>query len=246
MDEHEDGEATEAIAVAKPGGPDEPGGDDASLLFILTAEHASLVSARSLVYNEAFTRAGAFLQALGMSFLGLSLLGAALGFGRELLGLAVIVLAFDVVIGTTTFVRVASTNAEDLVWMQAMNRIRRGYLEIAPRARRYITTGSYDDVNSVLQSYGFSGARSVVGDVAYGLSTSLGLVGLLLASTVGVLAALVVLLAEGPGALAVALGIVGVAIAVLVEFRWTFGAISRHQASLEVRYGAPKTEVKDA
>ena len=45
MDEHEDGEATEATAVAKPGGPDEPGGDDASLLFILTAEHASLVSA---------------------------------------------------------------------------------------------------------------------------------------------------------------------------------------------------------
>jgi hypothetical protein len=233
---------TEEGAPAQDG---EPSGDDASLLFVLTAEHASLVSARSLAYNEAFTRAGSFLQALGMSFVGLSLLGAALGFGRELLGLAAIVLAFDVVIGAVTFLRVAGTGAEDLQWMQAMNRIRRGYIEIAPRARRYLTSGTYDDVNSVLRSYGFTGSRSVGGDVAYGLSTSLGLVGLLLASTVGVLASLLVLLAGGPGAVAVAAGIVVGVVAMLVEVRWVLGAVGRHQASLEVRYGAPDGEADD-
>ena len=100
-------------------------------LQVLMAEHASLVSARSLAYNEAFTRAGMFLQALGMSFLGLSLLGAALGFSQDVLVIAMVVVAFDVLIGIATFRRVADTGREDLRAMQAMNRIRQGL-----RARR--------------------------------------------------------------------------------------------------------------
>ena len=130
-----------------------------AVLQVLMAEHASLVSSRSLVYNEAFTRAGMFLQALGMSFVGLSLLGAALGFTRDVLVIAVIVVAFDVLIGIATFRRVADTGREDLWAMQAMNRIRQGYVRVAPGSTPFLTAGTFDDVPSVMGSYGFEDSR---------------------------------------------------------------------------------------
>lgn len=55
------GETTEG-----PGSPEPPAArllDDPRVLQILTTEHWSLLSARSLAYNEAFTRAGMFLTA---------------------------------------------------------------------------------------------------------------------------------------------------------------------------------------
>ena len=169
--------------------------DDLAVLQVLMAEHASVVSARSLAYNEAFTRAGMFLQALGMSFVGLSLLGAALGFSQEVLFIAMIVVAFDVLIGIATFRRVADTGREDLMAMQAMNRIRQGYVRVAPGSTPFITAGTYDDVPSVMGSYGFDEASTstTIGNVAYGISTSLGLVGMVLAVVSGVLASLILL-----------------------------------------------------
>ena len=41
---------------------------DPRALQILTAEHASLQSARSLAYNESFTRGGMFLAFMSTSF----------------------------------------------------------------------------------------------------------------------------------------------------------------------------------
>ena len=158
-----------------PERPDTPDADpdiagDMATLQVLMAEHASLVSARSLAYNEAFTRAGMFLQALGMSFLGLSLLGAALGFSRDVLVIAMVVVAFDVLIGIATFRRVADTGREDLWAMQAMNRIRHGYVRVAPGSRPFISTGTFDDVPSVLRSYGFTepSTSTTVGDLGTG------------------------------------------------------------------------------
>ncbi len=174
--------------AAPPEPPVTPDADDPDIagdmatLQVLMAEHASLVSARSLAYNEAFTRAGMFLQALGMSFLGMSLLGAALGFSRDVLVIAMVVVAFDVLIGIATFRRVADTGREDLWAMQAMNRIRHGYVRVAPGSRPFITAGTFDDVPSVMRSYGFTepSTSTAVGDLVYGISTSLGLVGMVL------------------------------------------------------------------
>jgi hypothetical protein len=52
--------------------PDEPGA-----LQILISEHASLSSARSLAYNEAFTRGDMFLGFLSMSLVALALISQA-------------------------------------------------------------------------------------------------------------------------------------------------------------------------
>lgn len=214
---------------------------DMATLQVLMAEHASLVSARSLAYNEAFTRAGMFLQALGMSFLGMSLLGAALGFSRDVLVIAIVVVAFDVLIGIATFRRVADTGREDLWAMQAMNRIRHGYVRVAPGSRPFITAGTFDDVPSVLRSYGFTdpSTSTAVGDLMYGISTSLGLVGMVLSVLSGVFASLVALAAGGSLPVAVIAGIVTTVVAFAVLAAWALGGARTNQAAVEVRFPPP-------
>ena len=237
--------------AAPPEPPVTPDADDLDIagdmatLQVLMAEHSSLVSARSLVYNEAFTRAGMFLQALGMSFVGLSLLGAALGFTQDVLVVAVIVVGFDVLIGVATYKRVVDTGREDLWAMQAMNRIRQGYVRVAPGSRPFISTGTFDDAPSVLRSYGFTepSTSTTVGDLMYGISTSLGLVGMVLSVVSGVLASLVALAASGSLAAAVIAGIVATIVVFALLAGWALGAARANQAAVEVRFPPPAADV---
>ena len=67
-------------------------------------------SPRSLAYNEAFTRGGMFLTFLSTSFVALALLAQAMSFGEEFLTVAAMVLAFDLVIGLTTYGRISGAN----------------------------------------------------------------------------------------------------------------------------------------
>jgi hypothetical protein len=80
--------------------------EDPRALQILSTEHWSLLGARSLAYNEAFTRGGMFLTFLSMSFVALALLSQGMSFGSDFLTVAAIVLAFDLVIGLTTMGRI--------------------------------------------------------------------------------------------------------------------------------------------
>ncbi|MEO6578759.1 MAG: hypothetical protein ABIO99_07680, partial [Candidatus Limnocylindria bacterium] len=59
--------------------------DDPRVLQILSTEHWGLLSARSLAYNEAFTRGGMFLTFLSMSFVALALLAQGMSFGGDFL-----------------------------------------------------------------------------------------------------------------------------------------------------------------
>ena len=68
------------------------------LVQLLTTEHWSLLTARSLAYNEAFTRASMFLTFVSMSFVGLALLAQATGFSSDFLLITAVVLCFDLVI----------------------------------------------------------------------------------------------------------------------------------------------------
>src|SRR4026207_2528667 len=65
-----------------PAGPGPNDGLDAPrALTILTTEHWGLLTARSLVYNEAFARAGMFLAFLSATLGVLGLISAAAGLG---------------------------------------------------------------------------------------------------------------------------------------------------------------------
>ena len=85
--------------------------DDPRALTILTTEHWSLLSARSLVYNEAFARAGMFLSFLAATLVALGLMSGAMGFSDEFLGIVALVLGLDLFIGLATMGRVPAPRA---------------------------------------------------------------------------------------------------------------------------------------
>ncbi len=62
--------------------------DDPRTITLLTTEHWSLLSARSLAYNEAFVRADMFLTFLSTSFVALALVAQAMSFGQGFLSVA--------------------------------------------------------------------------------------------------------------------------------------------------------------
>jgi hypothetical protein len=215
--------------------------DDPRAVQILSTEHWSLLATRSLVYNEAFTRGGMFLAFLSMSFVGLALLSQGMSFGSEFLAVAAVVLAFDLVIGFTTYSRINAANVDDLRAVHGMARIRHGYTEIAPILAPYFTTATHDDMASVISAYG-SPPSSGIGLVVYGLSTSGGMIGLITSMVGGFFLAVLALIFGVSGPLAVAIGIAG-ALLVFVLLLWlTAGSVPRQQATMSVRFPAPGSE----
>ena len=217
--------------------------DDPRALQILSTEHWSLLSARSLAYNEAFTRGGMFLTFLSMSFVALALLAQAMSFGDDFLAVAAVVLGFDFVIGITTCGRIAGANADDLRAVHGMARIRHAYTEIAPVVQPYFTQATNDDIDSVVTAYG-PPEDNAVRNILYGLTTSLGMIGLITAMVGGVLVAVISLILGATAGAALLVGGVGAIVVFLVILVVTLSAIPRHQAQLEVRFPAPDAEAQ--
>src|ERR687898_1190504 len=81
-----DGVATAAAGVIS----DRPYGPDGAA--IVATEHWSLLAARSLIWNEAMSRATVFLTVLSASIIALALLADGTGFGHETTMLALVLL----------------------------------------------------------------------------------------------------------------------------------------------------------
>ncbi len=165
---------------------------DARVISMLSTEHWNLLTNRSLAYNEAFTRGGMFLTFLSMSFVGLALLAQATGFGSGFLTVAAIVLAFDLVVGLTTYGRILGANVDDLRAIHAMARIRHAYVRLAPGIQPFFTSPVHDDPQAVLTVYG-DGPGTLFGNILYGLTTSAGMIGLIVSMLAGVLVGVVAL-----------------------------------------------------
>ena len=211
---------------------------DPRVLQILNAEHSSLLSARALAYNEAFTRAGMFLAFLSFSFVGLALVANSLQIGRDFLLVAAVVLAFDFVVGLTTYGRIMGTSYEDYRAVHGMARIRHGYGEIAPVLLPYFTTSIHDDLTGVMVSYGSPSTKGASAAV-YQLTTSGTMIALIVAM-IGGLLALTVSLIVGASTVAAfvvaAAGVVGVFVALAAA---TVRFYLRVQAALPVLYPTP-------
>ncbi len=212
---------------------------DPRALQILAAEHSSLLSARSLAYNEAFTRAGMFLAFLSTSFVAVALVAQALPKIGDILPIAAIVLAFDLVVGLTTYGRIIGTNYEDYRAVYGMARIRHGYGEIAPAVLPYFTTSIHDDLAGVMVTYGSPPTKGL-GAVFYQLTTSASMIGIIVSMIGGVLALVVALMfgASTPAAFAVAvLAAVGVFVVLAAT---TLRFYFRVQNALRVIYPTPQ------
>jgi hypothetical protein len=126
-------------------------GDHAPAL--LAAEHWSLLAARSLVWNEAQSRATVFLTVLSASIIALALLADATGFGAETTTVALVLLPVVFLLGIAAYVRLVQINAEEFQLVLAMNRLRHGYLDLEPGLERYLTTSQHDDQRGVFATY---------------------------------------------------------------------------------------------
>ena len=148
----EHGATPPPMADARPSGA--TGLDDPRALQILSTEHWSLLSSRSLIWNESFARAGLFLSLLSASVVALSLIGTE---SEDFLTFALILLPVTLFIGVATFFRLDDANREEALWMGAMNRIRHAYVTMVPAVAERLVSGFTDDPMGVGRSYGLTG-----------------------------------------------------------------------------------------
>jgi hypothetical protein len=119
----------------------------------LSAEHWSLLSARSLAWNEAFSRVSVFLNTLSASAVALALVADASGFDDQFKTFALVLFPIVLFLGLATYVRIVQINLQDSYFVAAMNRLRRAYVDDAPEIRQYFTSGVSDDEAGIWASY---------------------------------------------------------------------------------------------
>ena len=226
--------------VARSGSGDAPLADPRALT-ILATEHWSLLSARSLVYNEAFARTGMFLTFLSASLVALALLGQAMGFDRDFLVLAAVILGFDVFIGFATLGRVASASNDDLRCIAGMNRIRHAYLEIGPGLEPYFITSRYDDLRGILATYGEPTGEhpSLFLGFVHALTTTDGMLNMITTGIASVLGAVVARLIGAAPNFAIVVGIGTFLVLLVVMSVVGFRNFSRFGARLGPRFPTP-------
>jgi hypothetical protein len=176
-------------------GPAE-GGDplvDPRALQILSTEHWSLLSGRSLAYNEAFSRTGMFLTFLSASLIVIGFVIGAQGLSTTVVPVALALLLSDLFIGLATVGRLIGANGEELQTIRGMNRIRHAYREMVPGLEPYFVSSFHDDARGVLEIYGPPDATSSLSDILHGLTTTIGMVATIDSLIVGAIGALAAL-----------------------------------------------------
>ena len=170
---------------------------------ILSTEHWSLLATRSLAWSESFSRASWFVTVVSAAVVALALMANTTDFGLGFRLFALLVIPLLVVIGVATVLRLVQLNAEDVELVIGMNRLRRGYLDLAPELEPYFITGHTEDVAGIMRTYG--GRRTRVPATQY-LSSIAMLVSVIVAVLFGALAGLVVDSFDGAIEVAVVIG----------------------------------------
>ena len=178
--------------------------DDPRAVSILTTEHWSLLSARTLGYQEMFGRTTIFIAILSAIVVALALLAQATGFGRPTLWLALPLMLVALFIGLATFVRSVTINYEDALWVAGMHLLRKAYLEIVPPVAPFFVTGHDPGADS--RSLGH-GTRQGPANLVHSLTATSSVVAALNSVLAGSLASDLGALAGGDPVLVVAIGI---------------------------------------
>ncbi len=213
---------------------------DPRALQILSTEHWSLLAARSLAYNEAFSRAGMFLSFLSATLIVIGFLIGTQGLTSAILPVIAVLLLADLYIGAATVGRLVDASGEELQCVRGMNRIRHAYREMVPGLEPYFVSSFHDDARGVLASYrDVTASASPLPNVVHGLTTAIGMVATIDVMIFGALWALV---SVGIGAtleVAVLVGILGFVIGFIVFASIGLRMAIRQQARAESRFPTP-------
>ena len=113
--------------------------DDPRAVEILTTEHWSLLTSRTLGYQEVFGRTTIFVAILSATIVALALMAQATQFSPLSLLLAALLMAVNLFIGLMTFARSVAINYEDARWVAGMDLLRQAYLKIVPELKSFLT-----------------------------------------------------------------------------------------------------------
>ncbi len=214
--------------------------EDPRALQILSTEHWSLLTARSLVYNEAFARAGMFLAFLSATLLVLGLISNATGFSDGFLTVAASVLALDLFVGLATLGRIIGASTEDLRYLQGMNRLRHAYFEIAPGLQPYFITNGYDDFDSVAMFYGPQQAEiATIVNMAHGLTTAPGMISVICSAVAAGFVAIVAALLTHDATATVLGALAGFVVCFLILGYFGYRSAERFSKSMPAMFPRP-------
>lgn len=206
-------------------------------LQMMSTEHWSLLASRSLAWTEVFARASMFLSALSFSTVALALAGQASGFGEEFRIFALIVLPVVLFLGVTTTLRMDSANHHDAICVIGMNRIRAGYLEIAPDLERFFVMGATDDLAGIGKTMGGLPDRPFFIDVFAATPTLVSALNAVIAATIVALGAIHVGVSSGVAILA------GAIVAVIGFVGWSY--VVREHAMALMKSQTPRFPSKE-
>ncbi len=145
-----------------------------------------------------------FLSTLSFAVVALALVGQASGFGEEFRLFALVVLPVVLFIGIGTTIRMDGANYHDAICVTGINRIRAGYLELAPGLDRFFVMGTTDDLRGFELTTAVPPGRSMAAHMVAGTPTLIGVLNAVLTSAIAALALVQVGVAAG---VAIAIGL---------------------------------------
>lgn len=208
---------------------------DARALQILATEHWGLLAARSMSWNEAFSRASMFLSAVSGAVVALALVGQGTNFGPGFVTFALVLLPVVLFVGAATLARLTQVNNDDGRMIQGMNRIRHAYVTMVPGVEPYLSLPHFDDPASIARVYALPGNFN---PVVQGLLTTPAIVATVTAVVAGALVAIVLAQVTSTEAVVVAGGIVGFLASFAAMAMYGRRAVRRAISTVEVRFPA--------
>jgi hypothetical protein len=202
-------------------------------LQILSTEHWSLLASRSLAWNESFSRGGMFLATLSGAIVALALVAQATEFGEGFRIFGLVILPVVLFVGIGTNFRMGFSNYHDALCVQGMNRIRAGYLEIAPDLDRYFVMGSTDDERGFQLTQAMLPGTPMIVQM---LASSPMLISVLNSVLIGAIVALLTLQLDGGTPVAVAGGVIGFVVGMAAFLAYARREITAVRTHFEPRF----------
>ena len=129
----------------------EPSG---ALVSALTTEHYTLQAARSSTVAEANGRGLIFLSTVSGAMVALALVAQVDRLGQTLLVFALSILPVLLVLGLTSYARLADLAVQDAYYARGIGRIRAFYFTLDPSAHQYWLLTPGDDLHALMRQAG--------------------------------------------------------------------------------------------
>src|SRR5258708_16951137 len=124
------------------------------LVSIMTTEHYTLQTGRSMTIAEANGRSSLFVGDVSSGLVALAFVGQLSHLGTAFFVFSLVVIPTLFFMGLITFERVLQSGSADIIYAHGINRIRHLYLEYAPQLQPYFILSSHDDTSLPMENLG--------------------------------------------------------------------------------------------